>query len=497
MKKVFAFALLFLPLYSPAQKQGQPLIDSIKYELLSDRYIKKEDSNKVNLLFDIAYTYYSIEPDSGLVYGDRGLKLAQRIHWASGIGQAYYLIGIINQVKARYHESLDNFFKALKIFEGKVGVSDKKYLGRTYEGIGSVYMQTDYLPKALEYQLSALKIRESINDPEGLAGNLSNIGNIYSLQNDYPKALEYYMQAQKIFKKLGKKEGIANCLMNIGYVYQQQGNFNKATENYFNALVIYDALKNKTGIASTMGNIGETYLAMASDTIRLQHGQNILLTNKNELLSKAILYLNRAITISKEVNQLDNIIEFSKYLSAAYEQSSNYRDALNNYKQYATVKDTVFSSINKIKINNLETEFNIESQKSQIALNKAALEQKQTEQKLYITGISFLLAILAFIFRRNIRQLRFIKVLSTEKKQAMERIEEQSNVLTHISHTQAHDVRGPITTILGLVSIFNHDDPADPDNKKILSDIAEVTHRLDKTVQEIVKEENRLSADKK
>ncbi len=487
MKKVAAILLVFLPFFTHAQLEGLAFIDSIKTSLPA----AKQDTNKVNSLYDLSYAYCAIDPDSAQRYGAMGLKLAQQLGWQPGIGQGYYIAGIINQVKAQYHESLGNFFNALKILEGQGG-KEKKLLGRAYEGVGSVYMQTNYLDKALEYQLLALKIREELRDTISIAGNLSNIGNVYYMLQDYGQALQYHFKAQKLFNKLNQKDGIANCLVNIGCVYQAQGNLNKAIENYFNALKVYEGLNNNTGIAATLGNIGETYLALATDTTH-SDSRSMLVNNKSAYLAKAVLYLNKAIATSKDNNQLDNISEFSKFLSSAYELSSNYKGALDNYKLYATSRDSVFSNSSKIKIANLETEFNLETQRHQIERNQLELTQKQTEQKLYITGITFLMVVIAYVGRKFIKQIRSNQILSKEKKKAMDRIEAQSNVLTNISHTQAHDVRGPITTILGLVSVFNHDDPADPMNKELLDDITEVTLRLDKTVQDIIRQENKLS----
>ena len=52
-------------------------------------------------------------------------------------------------------------------------------------------------------------------------------------------------------------------------------------------------------------------------------------------LRLAISYLGNAIEASRKIKQLDNIIEFSQYLSDAYLLAGElHKDALVSYKQY-------------------------------------------------------------------------------------------------------------------------------------------------------------------
>jgi K+-sensing histidine kinase KdpD len=88
--------------------------------------------------------------------------------------------------------------------------------------------------------------------------------------------------------------------------------------------------------------------------------------------------------------------------------------------------------------------------------------------------------------------LRTSKRLAKEKKKAMAHIEHQSTVLTEIAYTQSHDIRGPISTILGLLELYNYEQSTDQLNNELVSGIAEVTARLDKIVTEIVNKENKL-----
>ena len=211
------FILIFILLNTPnlfAQLQGQAKIDSLLKELPK----KKEDTNAVNLLFQLSKESFSTKPDIGIEYGLQGLELAKDINWNQGVANCY------------------------------------SALGTNYGGGKSNY------PKALEYCHKALKIYEKQGYKSGIAANLVNIGLIFSSQSDYPKALEYYHKALKIYEELGNKSGIAKALGNLGSVYWYKTDYTKALEYYHKSLKIMEEIGNKAGIAKNLGNIGNIYI---------------------------------------------------------------------------------------------------------------------------------------------------------------------------------------------------------------------------------------------
>ncbi len=77
MKKLFSFFIVFLSLSVHAQRQGQRLIDSLLQELPK----AKEDTNKVKLLYALAFVYEEINPGEGLKYSQTELALSEKLEW--------------------------------------------------------------------------------------------------------------------------------------------------------------------------------------------------------------------------------------------------------------------------------------------------------------------------------------------------------------------------------------------------------------------------------
>jgi tetratricopeptide (TPR) repeat protein len=137
--------------------------------------------------------------------------------------------------------------KYLELSGGKRGEEE---LALIYTVIGATVSETlgDY-PRALEYSLKALAIREEAlgtNHPD-TAASYNNIGSVYSKMGDYPQALEYAFKALAIWEEVLGTNHPTTALSynNIGLLYSDMGDTPQALEYYRKALDIYLALGNE------------------------------------------------------------------------------------------------------------------------------------------------------------------------------------------------------------------------------------------------------------
>lgn len=73
----------------------------------------------------------------------------------------------------------------------------------------------------------------------------------------------------------------------------------------------------------------------------------------------------------------------------------------------------------------------------------------------------------------------------SELRRHMQRIEQQNKRLKKIAWVQSHRMRSPVASILGMVELFNDQDPADPMNSEIINNIKELTEKLDGMIHEV------------
>jgi class 3 adenylate cyclase/tetratricopeptide (TPR) repeat protein len=303
----FVFAVLFLcPVSVFGRLKGHEKIDSLLVELAR----QKEDTNKVIVLYNLSRGYSFFNPDTGLIYGFEGMRLAQTLKWTLGIARLNNVIGTNYQSKSDYPKALAYYKAAVHTHEvtgDKKGIADGtgnigniyyflndypnalEYYKRSLKmsesageyknvascniNIGAVYFNLSDFSKALEYYFSALKAVEQIEGKGGLNIVTENIGNVYVEMGDHAKALEYYFKASKINEEIGDRTGVASIASNIGSIYQLQGNQELALEQFKNALAIYDTLGNKRGVAMNTCSIGRVYAKQKNYTMALSYFQ--------------------------------------------------------------------------------------------------------------------------------------------------------------------------------------------------------------------------------
>lgn len=78
------------------------------------------------------------------------------------------------------------------------------------------------------------------------------------------------------------------------------------------------------------------------------------------------------------------------------------------------------------------------------------------------------------------------------RKEKDEKFKKQYNTLLEIASLQSHQVRAPVSSVLGLIGLFNVENPADPVNRKILQNLQKTTVEFDKIIREIVKKTSQI-----
>ena len=172
-------------------------------------------------------------------------------------------------------------------------------------------------------------------------------------------------------------------------------------------------LGDKGSQAMDLGNIGECYYLIAKDTTGVFKEDKNIPVGKMANLQKGIAYLNNAIDLAKEIEYLNAVQEYSKYLSEALAMTGDYKKALASYIQFTSAKDSVFNTENNIKITNLETKRDLELKDKQIEIDRLAVEKKRNERGFYIAGIVLMLVVIIVIIR-NYKQLSAEKQKSEE-----------------------------------------------------------------------------------
>ncbi|MCW3123387.1 MAG: hypothetical protein JWQ38_2879 [Flavipsychrobacter sp.] len=402
---------VFYTMPSYARKEGQLYIDSLLRELPK----ATDDSNKVMLLQILSNEFRKVDPNEGIRYGEEALALAEQLGWKQGIASAYSALGYNYQYKSEYPRALEYFLKTLKADQE---AGNKKGAASAMQSIANVYQYQKNYAKVQEYHLNALKVFQELKDKHGIASAEGNLGIFYFSQGDYDKALEYDYKSLQIAEELNAVDNIALNLGNIGNVYLYKKDYARALQCCFKSLRIFQTLGDNYGAAIDLGNIGEIYLGIAQDTLISVPPDSLVPAGRVANLKKAIGYLEQSIVASRKISQLDNIIEFSQYLSDAYKLSGDYKSALESYVLYSQTNDSVYSTQNSQKIKLLENKQALDIKDRDLQIARLAVAKERNERVFFIAGIIALLVVIVVVLRNYNTQKRSNVLLTGEKKRS-------------------------------------------------------------------------------
>jgi serine phosphatase RsbU (regulator of sigma subunit) len=318
-----------------------------------------DTKSKIEILNRLGEMHLRTEPSRARWYSMAALELAEKTNYAQGkvnssnsIANSFYLEG-------NYNSSLEYYLKALKVVEE---LGDKKGIANGLMGIGNIYSAQGNNKLALEYQLKSLKIREELNDKDGISGCYNNIGIIYMEQKEYEKALDYQLKSLKLKEESGDRKGTSSSLGNIGSIYFELGNYVLAMEYQQKAFAIRKDLNNKKGMAMSYIDMGNIY-------------------EKQGNFQQAIESEIKGIKLAQEVGYKSALKGAYLSLSLIYEKLDSTQNALNYYKLYTVIKDSIFNKESSSKLIEMQTRFDNDRKEKEIALLTRAKEIQALQTK--------------------------------------------------------------------------------------------------------------------
>lgn len=182
------------------------------------------DSTKVISLNKKAFEVRLTNPQATINLADSALKIAKRINYIPGIGEAHRTAGIGYTYLDNIKLSVRNYLEALKYFQEPNNNINR---AKVYNNIGNLYM-TINLKKSLEYFRKSLIICKNLNDEKLIAGVYFNIASIYMKNQELKKSLSYYEMSYDIFKRRKDTLYMIIYLQNTGIVYNRLNNIKEA-----------------------------------------------------------------------------------------------------------------------------------------------------------------------------------------------------------------------------------------------------------------------------
>lgn len=394
--------------------------EAVVYDLLAEIYIKKRafkdfktyNAFALNLANELKDTALLINLNNrkGIYYMEEGQNDLATLHYNTALNlslakkntkklaEIYSNLGSLYLATGDKNRAISNFFNALKLHE----LHENKYgVGETYSNISSVYYLMGKVDDAITYQKIGISIREKINDKPGLAIASMNIGQLYLLKKENALAKQYLTAAVTYAEQTQNEKLIASSYAGMSsYEIMSAKNYQSALQWQTKAIALYEKIDDKQLLS------------------RLYVSAGNVANNINDSTT-SLLYFNKALALSRALQNKENISNAYEKLSNFYNARGNFKQAYDNYKQYILYRDSIIEKSNLAKIEEVRVKYETEKKDGEILklISSERLKQLQIEKQRALIAGNVLLAK---------QKQNEIELLSKEKQLQDLRLNEQT-----------------------------------------------------------------------
>lgn len=372
---------------------------------------------KIDALNALAWELRDTDIQYGLKYARSAFELAQSEGYQKGIADS-----LVSQSQFTYHDftsALSQGYQALAIFEQ---LKDIRGQSRALYTLCWAHWFADNFVEAIEFGRKAQKLAQETNDLALEADILNNLGLAYKRSGNFDLAYSVYGEALSLYRELGDEMRVSKVLTNMALAYTLAGQHDHALEcltrskdidmenpliNGYRFLALGQIHSSRQQYDEALDNlrraiqIADEYdFEQLSQTALHSLGQMYLDLHEPDLAIKNLqLALKQAIDIESNLSRF----RCHEVLSKIYEEQGDFAQALEHYKQFHSIKESLFNEKNIGRLQFLQIHHEAEIARREIEIHQlrnVELEQEISErirlqEKLYkqattdeLTGVS-------------------------------------------------------------------------------------------------------------
>ncbi|PWV45414.1 histidine kinase dimerization/phosphoacceptor domain -containing protein [Chitinophaga sp. S165] len=469
-----------------------------KKDYLADTYIELANyyGQRAPEDIDIRISYYK---DAIKLYKEAGLK-EQQAHTLYVLGDHYNVIDDYKSLTEALEQSVA-LYDEIKIDPG----------ADVYSLLGTGYNLLGDFGNALKYSLLAVKSIELVKDITSTHATVYNrLGILYYYMGEHQDALKYYHKAWQVSLKLNDTPTLRTLAFNIGNSYAKMKMPEKALAVMRDVEHSYPTTDSTEKIWVYIFIAGchldlKQHLAALPYIRRAQKGRDQLpeilqvtlddvearyYLQNGEYMKSYQLALN---VIAAGIKMKNLNLQSNAYLALFRADSAmgNYKEAVEQFRNYKIVNDSIFQISRLRQISTLQVQFETQQKQQSIELltrtsqlQEAALDKAHLTRNVIIAGAAMLAIMLTLVYNRYKLKLRSNRKL--EHKQ--EEINQKNHSLEHLITTQnkllvekewlVKEIHHRVKNNLQIVMSLLNTQAAFLDDKDALNAIRESRYRM-------------------
>lgn len=268
---------------------------------------------------------------------DSALQVLQSISNPKAMSKEHYaeycLLLTEAQDKTYYLFQSDSVIRVAAEFYEKTQIKQK--LPKAYYYMGRVHQELQEIPSALECYLKAEASAGDYFDDNHLMSRIYNsLGKIYTQLHIYDDAMHAYKKAEYYLYACGDSIGVPFVLRNMARIYHVTEKQDSALLYYQRAMVISRSLNNQLALISTLMEIAGLYTEQGNyrDAKRSLSEASILEPNESDSKQLASVYA----LFYHKTNQIDSALFF---LRQSVQSKNRYTRSAAYYRFYQIEKE--------------------------------------------------------------------------------------------------------------------------------------------------------------
>jgi signal transduction histidine kinase/CheY-like chemotaxis protein len=417
-----------------------------------------QDTSLVKVLAALGFEYAFINADTSRQYSREAIELSRELGFDRGEADAINNLAISFDILGEYDSSLYYFLEALRIYES---IGHKTGIARALSNCGMVFQNLDNAQKSLDYHLRSFAMEKQLGDSLGMAYSMIHIANLFTDLQRADSALYYYEQSIDILESKGDRDGLTYSYVGLGEFFKESEP-QKAIDYLLKARQIYEEFGNQAGLANT-----HLLLGMAHQ-------------NNDVSDPDGILNYQRALKLAEEIGADQVRAQVLRRMADWYEYNVNPKAALDAFREFKALEDSIFSQEKAAQIAQIEGAFESEKKDAEIrVLNAENSRQKQLTYFLVI-GVAVVVSLLVLLwgnYRSRSKAYGLLQQRNKEIEAKNREIEIERNNATQATRIKAnflsvmsHEIRTPLNAIIGLTHLLI-DYPEQGDKKKNLASL--------------------------
>jgi diguanylate cyclase (GGDEF)-like protein len=367
---------------------------------------------RIDILNELAWVIHLNDQEKARSLVEQSYQLAssgkfEQMPYLAGLAGSLRSQAALNNDAGNYDLALSQSLRALEILEGLAddGSETNLMLLDVLGNISWTYRSFGDYGVAAEYAMKALKRAQALGDSQHEFGMLNILSVIYAESNDLNAALEIGQKVVQHCRLVGHVRGESIALNNLALTYLELGSGAQALEACRKSL----DLAREHGIdrvaltaLSTMGEVylgikdfvnAEDYLLQALGLAR-QHKAGSdefeCLLNLGKVYQSrqndqaALSAIQSALAISRASNDRRGEFQCHELLAEIYEKRNEFTAALQHFKEFHTLKETVFNENSAKRLAGLQVSHQVETAKRDAEihyLKTVELKQEIDERK--------------------------------------------------------------------------------------------------------------------